>query len=61
MCDGVKLRIEEYLHRQLNQRIKGVEGVIFDLKVNHGWRECKEDSGAPSVNVTGPEAEEYSE
>ena len=61
VCDGVKLRIEEYLHRQLNQRIKGVEGVIFDLKVNHGWREGKDDSGAPSVNVTGPEAEEYSE
>ena len=61
VCDGVKLRIEEYLHRQLNQRIKGVEGVIFDLKVNHGWREGKEDSGSPSVNVTGPEAEEYSE
>lgn len=61
ICDGVKLRIEEYLHRQLNRRERGLEGLIFDLKVNHGWREGKENSGAPSVNVTGDAAEEYSE
>lgn len=38
-CEAVKLRIEAYLHRQLNERQKGTDGIIFDLKVNHGWRD----------------------
>ena len=58
-CETVKLRIEEYLHRQLNERQKGTDGIIFDLKVNYGWREGASDHDSVEITVSGANAEEY--
>lgn len=52
VCDGVRLRIEEYLHRQLNVRQKGTDGIIFDLKVNHGWRDNADIDTDRDVEIT---------
>lgn len=37
-----RARIEAYLQEQLLTREKGVQGVIFNLTANYGWREKKE-------------------
>lgn len=37
-----KARIEEYLERQLLTRDKGLQGIIFNLQNNYGWKDKKE-------------------
>ena len=37
-----RLKIECYLEEQLLTRRKGVQGIIFNLQNNYGWREKKE-------------------
>lgn len=43
-CEGVKLRIEAYLERELLTREKSVQGIIFNLSNNYGWSEKHEHS-----------------
>lgn len=48
-----KMKMEEYLERELNTREKNVQGIIFNLQNNYGWRDKKElelgDRAAKSV------------
>lgn len=37
-----RARIEAYLQEQLLTREKGIQGVIFNLTANYGWRDRKE-------------------
>ncbi len=34
-----RARVEAYLHRELDTRLKGTDGIKFDLEENFGWRE----------------------
>lgn len=47
ICRYAKSRCEAYSAELLLTREKGVQGVIFNLEVNHGWRDRKE------IGVTG--------
>ena len=40
--ERARARIEAYLQEQLLTREKGVQGVIFNLTANYGWRDRKE-------------------
>lgn len=43
ICERVKMRMEAYLREVLVTREKGsLQGVIFNLEHNYGWREKKE-------------------
>lgn len=37
-----KMRMEAYLEEQLSMREKGVQGIIFNLQNNYGWRQKQE-------------------
>lgn len=42
ICEDVRLRIEAYLEGQLLTREKSLQGIIFNLQNNYGWRERHE-------------------
>lgn len=42
VCEDVRLRIEAYLEEQLLTREKSLQGIIFNLQNNYGWRERHE-------------------
>ena len=42
VVERARARIEAYLQEQLLTREKGVQGVIFNLTANYGWRDRKE-------------------
>lgn len=42
ICEDVRLRIEAYLEEQLLTREKSLQGIIFNLQNNYGWRERHE-------------------
>ncbi len=42
ICADVRLRIEAYLEEQLLTRVKSLQGIIFNLQNNYGWRERHE-------------------
>lgn len=42
VCRAAKLRLEAYLEEELLSREKGVQGIIFNLQNNYGWREKRE-------------------
>jgi hypothetical protein len=42
ICEYAKMRCEEYLEDQLITKEKGVQGVIFNLQHNYGWKERHE-------------------
>lgn len=47
ICEYAKLRCEEYLEDLVITKEKGVQGVIFNLQYNFGWKERHEiDIGA---------------
>ena len=60
VIDAAKLRIEAYLHGELNRRPK-VAGIIFDLQCNYGWGGEKNDSGARKIEVSYVPLEETGE
>lgn len=39
---AARLRLEAYLEEELLSREKGVQGIIFNLQNNYGWREKRE-------------------
>lgn len=52
VCDEAKLRVEEYLERQLIQTPKAARGIIFNLQANFDWRERRElELGAETREV----------
>lgn len=49
--------LEAYLEEELLKREKGVQGVIFNLQNNYGWREKREvELGEAARRVVGAEA-----
>jgi len=42
VCADVRLRIEAYLEEQLLTREKSLQGIIFNLQNNYGWKERHE-------------------
>lgn len=42
LCREARLRIEAYLEQELLTRRKGLQGVIFNLQNNYGWKEKRE-------------------
>lgn len=42
ICQGARTRIEAYLEQELLTREKGVQGIIFNLQNNYGWRQKQE-------------------
>ena len=42
VVERARARIEAYLQEQLLTREKGVQGVIFNLTANYGWRDRRE-------------------
>ena len=42
VCREVRARIEAYLERELLTREKSVQGIIFNLQNNYGWKQKTE-------------------
>lgn len=42
ICQGARTRIEAYLEQELLTREKGVQGIIFNLQNNYGWKQKQE-------------------
>lgn len=42
LCREARLRIEAYLEQELLTRRKGLQGVIFNLQNNYGWKQKQE-------------------
>ena len=42
ICQGARTRIEAYLEQELLTREKGVQGIIFNLQNNYGWKKKQE-------------------
>lgn len=42
VCEDARLRIEDYLAQESLTREKGLQGVLFNLQANYGWRERRE-------------------
>lgn len=53
-CALARGRIEAYLEEQLLTRRKGIQGVIFSLQNNYGWRQRQDivsDDGKLDINI----------
>lgn len=42
IIEDARLRIEDYLAQESLTRDKGLQGVLFNLQANYGWRERRE-------------------
>ena len=42
ICQGARTRIEAYLEQELLTREKSVQGIIFNLQNNYGWKQKQE-------------------
>lgn len=42
VVENTKARVEAYLEEQLTIREKGVQGIIFNLQNNYGWKQKQE-------------------
>jgi hypothetical protein len=42
VCEAAELRIETYLAEQVVERHGNVNGIVFNLQNNYGWREKKD-------------------
>lgn len=42
ICKEVRVRFEAYLEQELLTRRKGVQGIIFNLQNNYGWKQKQE-------------------
>jgi len=51
-----RARIEAYLEEQLLTRVKGVQGIIFNLQNNYGWRQKQEVELGDKTRETMPAA-----
>lgn len=40
-----RARVEAYLESELNSRVKGIEGIKFNLQNNYGWKEKMQVDG----------------
>ena len=57
IAKAAKLRMEAYLEEQLITREKSLQGIIFNLQNNYGWRERKElEFGAETRKAVKTEA-----
>lgn len=57
-------RVEAYLNRELVQRVKGTDGIKFDLEHNFGWREhvaVEANAGVLEKYLAAHEGEEKNE
>lgn len=54
MAAEARARIEAYLEQELLTREKGLQGIIFNLQNNYGWRQKQEvELGEKTRSSTG--------